>query len=147
MTRQISAQELRALSKALQKFVDKLIEVRNDDHSLTPKQSNDLEFFERKVLDLASELGARAVGITLGEIGDDLKVLQNLTVSMNEATKKIADIKHVITLVTEAVTLAGTVTAAIASGNVPAMIAAAGAVLDTISPAPAAAGEGKSEEG
>lgn len=134
MTTQMTAQDVLELSKALQLFVERLIMARSKHGAnLTQQQRAEAERYEGQILDFASTLNAQSLLTTLSMLDGELQVLKDCTAGIKEAAQRIANIKKGIALATKIVALGVESYAAIASGNVVAMIAAAGAVLDAVS--------------
>ena len=133
MDTQKTAKELSDLAAALQKFVADLVADRRGGRgNLEPQELTDLERFETQILILASKLNTEAVGLRLQAIASHLAVLERCAQDMKRAAEKIDSLRLGIAQVTTFIALIGTVTAAIASGNVLTMIEAAASVAAVI---------------
>lgn len=128
---EMTAQEVLDLSVALQDFVEWHIMFRSRHAgALTATQRQEAELFEGRILDVASTLNAQSLLAKLAMLDDQLVVLRECTAGLKDAVQNINDVRKGISLLGKVFGLAVEIPLAISTGNVSAMIGAAGKVLD-----------------
>lgn len=133
MNRLLNPEELFELSKS---FHELSVIVGNYKYAhwkdLSAKQRSDLEDLQWTLFNTASDLNARSLFIKVKLTEQDISVLKAASSSMQTATEKIQNIKHIINISAKAIAFGGALYAAASTGNISVIIPVASALIKEI---------------
>lgn len=130
MMQELTAADMHRLAEACYEFA-KALRIYRDDHwdALTDQERDDLKRLHHMLIDTSRSLVTDAIIQSLIAIGTSVAVLNECAAGLKQAAERIANVKKAIELATKTITLVASISVAAATGNITALIGAAGEVL------------------